>query len=185
MATVLITGANRGIGLEFTRQYANEGWTVMACCRDLDGDGAAELRDIASGSAGRVLLEKMDMLDHASIDAVASKYRGKAIDDDPDYLQGLAAGVDAMKRWEVQDCSYLVSRGYESARRGVPQDRRGEDEASQKWRRGYDDGQRLVYGIIVLERIDQCYVPVPPVPGGGDLMGAEITHHDSTGPRER
>ncbi len=34
MATVLITGANRGIGLEFTRQYLARGETVLATCRD-------------------------------------------------------------------------------------------------------------------------------------------------------
>lgn len=34
MYTVLITGTNRGIGLEFTRQYAEAGWRVYACCRD-------------------------------------------------------------------------------------------------------------------------------------------------------
>ena len=33
MATVLITGANRGIGLEFVRQYAADGWHVIAACR--------------------------------------------------------------------------------------------------------------------------------------------------------
>lgn len=33
MKTALITGANRGIGLEFARQYAADGWTVLACCR--------------------------------------------------------------------------------------------------------------------------------------------------------
>ena len=33
MATVLITGANRGIGLEFARQYSNEGWDVIATAR--------------------------------------------------------------------------------------------------------------------------------------------------------
>jgi NAD(P)-dependent dehydrogenase (short-subunit alcohol dehydrogenase family) len=43
MATALITGANRGLGLEFCRQYAVDGWDVIACCRkpeqalDLDG----------------------------------------------------------------------------------------------------------------------------------------------------
>ena len=30
--TVLITGSSRGIGLEFTRQYARRGWTVIATC---------------------------------------------------------------------------------------------------------------------------------------------------------
>ncbi len=80
MATVLITGANRGIGLEFTRQYADDGWTVIACCRDPVGEGAAELRDVAAKSEGRVRLETMDMLDHSRIDAVAAKYRGEPID---------------------------------------------------------------------------------------------------------
>jgi len=34
MATVLITGASRGLGLEFCKQYAAEGWQVLACCRN-------------------------------------------------------------------------------------------------------------------------------------------------------
>lgn len=34
-ATVLITGCNRGLGLEFAYQYARDGWRVHACCRDL------------------------------------------------------------------------------------------------------------------------------------------------------
>jgi NAD(P)-dependent dehydrogenase (short-subunit alcohol dehydrogenase family) len=50
MATVLITGAGRGLGYEFARQYAADRWTVLATCRnpvaaamleDLDGDIAA------------------------------------------------------------------------------------------------------------------------------------------------
>ena len=42
MPTVLITGANRGLGLEFARQYAADGWTVVAGCRR--PDEAAELK---------------------------------------------------------------------------------------------------------------------------------------------
>ena len=37
MASVLITGANRGIGLELARQYAADGWRVHACCRNPAG----------------------------------------------------------------------------------------------------------------------------------------------------
>ena len=33
MPTVLITGANRGLGLEFVRVYAENKWTVLATCR--------------------------------------------------------------------------------------------------------------------------------------------------------
>ena len=34
MPTVLITGANRGLGLEFARQYSNDGWEVIATARE-------------------------------------------------------------------------------------------------------------------------------------------------------
>ena len=34
MPTVLITGANRGLGLEFVRQYLRDGWRVIAACRN-------------------------------------------------------------------------------------------------------------------------------------------------------
>lgn len=80
MPTILITGANRGIGLEFTNQYVADGWTVIACCRNPKGEGAADLRAIADGASERVTLETMDMLDHGSIEAVAAKYKGAPID---------------------------------------------------------------------------------------------------------
>lgn len=41
MPNVLITGANRGLGLTWTRQYAEEGWRVFATCRH-----PAEARDL-------------------------------------------------------------------------------------------------------------------------------------------
>ena len=46
MPNVLITGANRGIGLEFTRQYAGAGWRVFATCRH--PAEADTLQDLAS-----------------------------------------------------------------------------------------------------------------------------------------
>ncbi len=33
MSTILITGANRGLGLEFANQYATDGWEVLATSR--------------------------------------------------------------------------------------------------------------------------------------------------------
>ena len=52
--TVLITGANRGIGLELTRQYCSQGARVFACCRD--PDGASALGDI-DGDVERIRLD--------------------------------------------------------------------------------------------------------------------------------
>ena len=40
--TILITGANRGIGLELTEQFAADGWAVLACCRSPD-DGTKSI----------------------------------------------------------------------------------------------------------------------------------------------
>jgi NAD(P)-dependent dehydrogenase (short-subunit alcohol dehydrogenase family) len=76
-ATVLITGANRGIGLELARQYAERGWHVIATCRS-PGE-AKELRAIA-GEHSNVAVEPMDVTDFASVDALAARYRGKPID---------------------------------------------------------------------------------------------------------
>ena len=48
MPSVLITGANRGLGLEFARQYLADGWQVYAACRD--PSSASELRRFADAS---------------------------------------------------------------------------------------------------------------------------------------
>jgi NAD(P)-dependent dehydrogenase (short-subunit alcohol dehydrogenase family) len=73
----LITGANRGLGLEFAKQYAAAGWAVIATARN--PDAASELRALAA-KASRVSIEKLDVLDTAAIKALAAKYRGRPID---------------------------------------------------------------------------------------------------------
>jgi NAD(P)-dependent dehydrogenase (short-subunit alcohol dehydrogenase family) len=78
--TVLITGANRGIGLELARQYADRGWNVIATSRHANGDpGLAALSEIAS-SHPQVALERLDVTDTAMIRGVAEKYRDQPID---------------------------------------------------------------------------------------------------------
>jgi NAD(P)-dependent dehydrogenase (short-subunit alcohol dehydrogenase family) len=75
--TVLVTGANRGIGLEFARQYADKGWKVIATVRD--PAAAPELQALAAGRKNLVV-EKLDVADHAAIDALAAKYAGQPLD---------------------------------------------------------------------------------------------------------
>jgi NAD(P)-dependent dehydrogenase (short-subunit alcohol dehydrogenase family) len=53
MAAVLITGSNRGLGLEWVRQCAARGWRVFATCRD--PDSAKERQALASAHPGVVL----------------------------------------------------------------------------------------------------------------------------------
>lgn len=75
--TILITGSNRGLGLEFVKQYAALGWMVIATTRK--PADATELNKVAAAHK-TVVVEPMDVTNHASIDALAAKYKGKPID---------------------------------------------------------------------------------------------------------
>jgi NAD(P)-dependent dehydrogenase (short-subunit alcohol dehydrogenase family) len=52
MTTILITGASRGIGLEFVRQYAKDGANLIATARD--PDKATELARLEKASGGKI-----------------------------------------------------------------------------------------------------------------------------------
>lgn len=77
MNTWLITGANRGIGLEFVRQLAAAGETVIGTARD--PDGAADLAALAAAKP-QVRIEALDLEDRASITALGKRLSGVAID---------------------------------------------------------------------------------------------------------
>ena len=72
MPTIVITGANRGIGLEFARQYAEDGWTVIGTARE--PGRARELQ--ATGAEVRGL----DAADPASVNDFADALQGRAVD---------------------------------------------------------------------------------------------------------
>lgn len=78
MASLLITGANRGIGLEFARSFAADEWRVRACCRD--PDRAETLREIAQGSGDRVSLHRLDVTDGQSVAKLARELAEDSID---------------------------------------------------------------------------------------------------------
>jgi NAD(P)-dependent dehydrogenase (short-subunit alcohol dehydrogenase family) len=77
MATVLVTGANRGIGLEFVQQLLNRNDRVIATCRDFVA--AADLQTLKSENPELELLQ-LDATSDESIDQFASSLKGVAID---------------------------------------------------------------------------------------------------------
>jgi NAD(P)-dependent dehydrogenase (short-subunit alcohol dehydrogenase family) len=77
MASILITGANRGIGLEFVRQYASHGWQVIATCRDMAT--AEDLRALARQHP-QVRIEVLELASPESIAALAARLGTLALD---------------------------------------------------------------------------------------------------------
>ncbi|MFH2133993.1 MAG: SDR family oxidoreductase [Pseudomonadota bacterium] len=78
MKTMLITGANRGIGLEFCKQYAAAGWRVIACCRNLGKADA--LNELAKQYPVQIEVHALDVTDHALIEQLSRTLSGEAID---------------------------------------------------------------------------------------------------------
>jgi NAD(P)-dependent dehydrogenase (short-subunit alcohol dehydrogenase family) len=78
MPTCLITGASRGIGLEFARQYAAEGWQVIATCRR--PDQAPGLTGIADAAEGAIEVHPLDVTDFAKVEALARCLADRPID---------------------------------------------------------------------------------------------------------
>ena len=76
--SVLVTGANRGLGLEFVRQYAQAGWKTYAACRS--PKSAKELKALQDQHAGRITILSLDVTDAASVRTAAEKLRGEPID---------------------------------------------------------------------------------------------------------
>lgn len=74
MPTCLITGANRGLGLEFAKQYAADGWKVIATCRE---PGIAEELKALEGD---VHIHALDVTDFAQVEALGKQLNGEAID---------------------------------------------------------------------------------------------------------
>jgi NAD(P)-dependent dehydrogenase (short-subunit alcohol dehydrogenase family) len=75
--TALVTGANRGMGLEFVRQLAADGWTVIATARK--PEEATALQAMAKADRD-ILIETLDVSDLPAIDALAAKYKDRPID---------------------------------------------------------------------------------------------------------
>jgi NAD(P)-dependent dehydrogenase (short-subunit alcohol dehydrogenase family) len=78
MPAVLITSANRGLGLEFAVQYLAEGWQVYAACRH--PKSAEKLQLLGRDAKDRLEILAMDVTKSSSINRVAAKIRDASID---------------------------------------------------------------------------------------------------------
>ncbi len=73
MATIIITGANRGLGLEMAKQYAANGWHVIGTARE--PEKAKELQAIDD-----VKVMQLDAADDASVQKFADQLGGQPVD---------------------------------------------------------------------------------------------------------
>ena len=78
MKTTLITGANRGIGLEFCRQYAADGWRVLACSRMPEKSDA--LNRLAAQYTALITVHALDVGDFVQIERLAQDLADVSID---------------------------------------------------------------------------------------------------------
>ncbi|MBS9405726.1 SDR family oxidoreductase [Halomonas sp. TRM85114] len=73
-STVLITGANRGVGLALAHHYRDAGWDVIGVCRS-SGDETAELREVASR-----VIEGIDVTHDEGVDRLTVELEGQRLD---------------------------------------------------------------------------------------------------------
>lgn len=74
---VLVTGANRGLGLEFVRLYMERDWRIIATARE--PARATALRELAAGYSA-LHVEPLDVADHGQVDQLAARYAQFPVD---------------------------------------------------------------------------------------------------------
>ena len=77
MTTVLVTGSNRGLGYEFVKQYNEEGFDVIACCRNIKE--AENLKNLAETSSN-IKIYELDVSNIKAIKNLSEKLQDKKID---------------------------------------------------------------------------------------------------------
>jgi NAD(P)-dependent dehydrogenase (short-subunit alcohol dehydrogenase family) len=99
METVLITGANRGIGLELTRQYLNKQTRVFATCRS--PESARSLSELNRSNPEMLRIFPLEVTDEHSVKALSESIRGEAID-----VLINNAGISGGEHQDIQDMDY-------------------------------------------------------------------------------
>lgn len=95
----------------------------------------------------------------AALDAASQVM--ERVTDDPPYLDGFAAGVDAQRSRSTPSCPDLAGARFESGEQRPPTDRRGGSPAERAFQRGFRDGQLLAWSTRVARAVEGCFVVVP------------------------
>jgi NAD(P)-dependent dehydrogenase (short-subunit alcohol dehydrogenase family) len=77
MPSVLITGANRGLGLEFCKQYGAQGWRIFACCRQ---PATATALQTLAAQYPQLTIHTLDVADFQQIDQLAAQLSSEPMD---------------------------------------------------------------------------------------------------------
>jgi len=96
-----------------------------------------------------------DGIDHALSEAAEAV---EDLDDDADYLAGFAEGAEKMSDLTVTNCDSLVNLSFTSYRKNA------DSEKSRGWKDGWNDGQKIVFHVLLADRLRSCLVPVPAPP---------------------
>lgn len=96
-----------------------------------------------------------DGIDHA-LSAAAEAVED--LDDDADYLAGFGQGAEKMDEFSVTNCDSLLSLSFTTYRKSAS------SEKSRAWKDGWNDGQKLVFHVLLADRLRSCLVPVPATP---------------------
>ena len=76
-STILITGANRGIGLELIRQFSEDGWQVLACCRSPED---AEALKVLTSEYSKLEIFPLDVTNYDQLAALSLQLKDRPID---------------------------------------------------------------------------------------------------------
>jgi NAD(P)-dependent dehydrogenase (short-subunit alcohol dehydrogenase family) len=99
METVFITGANRGIGLELTRQYLKKQTRVIAACRA--PERAQSLSDLKESYSDALQVHPLDVTDERSVQLLVELLRGQSID-----VLINNAGINGGERQDILNMDY-------------------------------------------------------------------------------
>jgi hypothetical protein len=137
-----------------TAAHESEAWNGREL-EALPDDYAEILQRHATWKAEQTNAAIRTGVDHA---LAAAANIAEDLSDDPDYLAGFAGGAEQMSSLTISDCSSLLSASYTVYHKDAAKDQ------PRRWRDGWDDGQELVFNVLVANRLQGCFVPVPPAP---------------------